>query len=113
MKRPNDVTRLRHMLEAAEEAREFLGGAPFEDFQNNRMMANAIIRSLEVLGEAASQISDAFRGQHPELEWRVMAGMRNRLIHAYFAIDYQLVWQTANNDLPELIAKLKNLLPDA
>jgi len=87
MKEPDDITRIRHMLESSLEAREFIGDTTFDDFKKNRMLVNAIVRSLEVVGEAARQITQAFKDAHPDVEWRVVIGMRNRLVHAYFDIN--------------------------
>jgi len=110
MKRPDDITRIHHMLESAIEAKTFLGELLFEDFQKNRIIGNAIVRSLEVVGEAASQISQSFKDAHPEIEWKVIVGMRNRLIHAYFDIDYRVVWQTIHHDLPPVVVHLRKIL---
>lgn len=110
MKLPDDIARVHHMLESSIEATEFLGEIVFKDFQKNRMLGNAIVRSLEVVGEAASQISQNFKDEHPEIEWKVIVGMRNRLIHAYFDIDYWVVWQTIHQDLPPVIENLKKIL---
>lgn len=91
MKQSEDFTRIRHMLESSLEACGFPGDMTFEAFRNNRLMGNAVVRSLEVVGEAASQVTQTFKDEHPTIEWRVIVGMRNRLIHAYFDIDYWVV----------------------
>lgn len=106
----DDLIRVRHMLEAAEEARGFLGTTPFEEFKKNRLMVNGIVRSLEVIGEAAANITEETKNVHSQIEWPVIVGMRNRLIHAYFDVDYHIVWKTVNENLPPLIDKLKNIL---
>ena len=112
MKLLEDINRVHHMLESAIEATEFLGEIPFEEFKKNRMLANAVVRSLEVVGEAANQINQNFKNAHHEIEWRVIIGMRNRLIHAYFDIDYWVVWQTIHQDLPPVIENLRKILAD-
>lgn len=113
MKQLDDITRVRHMLDASVEASEFLGAVSLEGLKTNRVLANAIVRSLEVVGEAARQVSQDFKDKHPEIEWLVIVGMRNRLIHAYFDIDFLVVWSTVHNDLPPLIIQLKSILANS
>ena len=112
MKKPDDINRIRHMHDSALDACEFLGDLSFEDFRTNRQLALAIMRALEIVGEAASQISQHYRDEHEEIEWRTIIGMRNRLVHAYFDIDYLIVWETVQNDLPPLINNLKRVLEE-
>ena len=73
-------------------------------------MKRAFVRSLEIIGEATKQVPQPFREEHPELPWRLMAGMRDRLIHDYGGVDYEIVWQTIAEDVPDLLAKLKAIL---
>jgi uncharacterized protein with HEPN domain len=113
MKQFDDITRIRHMLDASEEASGFLGATSLEELKTNRVLANAIVRSLEVIGEAARQVSQDFKDKHQEIEWQVIVGMRNRLIHAYFDIDFIVVWSTVRNDLPPLIVQLKSILANS
>jgi len=98
------------MLEAAEDALIFVAGCSHEDFAGNRMMQNAVIRAIEVIGEAGSHISQEYRTAHPEIPWRDIIGMRNHLIHAYFDIDIPLTWRTVVEDLPPFIALLDDLI---
>lgn len=86
-----DDIRLRHMLEAAVEAQEFVEGRSRDDLTSDRMLLLALTKSIEIIGEAASRISLEFREQHPELPWTDIVGMRNRLIHAYFDINIDIV----------------------
>ena len=110
MKKPDDKDRLKHMLDAALEAREFLGKATFEELQRDRKLGNAIVRSLEIIGEAAANITKTMQAKYPAIEWTVIIGMRNRLIHAYFDINYHIVWQTVKENLPPLIEQLQSIL---
>jgi len=80
MKKPDDKARLKHMLDAALDARKFLGKATFEELQHDRKVGNAIVRSLEIIGEAAVNVTKTTQAQYPEIEWTVIIGMRNRLI---------------------------------
>lgn len=110
MPRNNDNDRLVHMLDAAKDAVAFITGFSYDDFAKNRMMQNAVIRSIEVIGEAGAHISAEYRTAHPEIPWRDIIGMRNHLIHAYFDIDIPLTWKTVTNDLPPFITILEVLL---
>lgn len=106
----DDQTRLRHMLDAALEAVSFLGNLDAEDLAENRLVCQAVVRSLEVVGEAAAQISLPYREAHPDIPWLKIVGMRNRIVHAYFDIDYEVVEKTVKIDLPALIEQLKKLI---
>lgn len=105
-----DVVRLRHMLDAALEAVEFASGHCRSDLEANRMLARALVRDIEIVGEAASQVSPASRQSCPAIPWASVVGMRNRLIHGYFDIDLDRVWDTVVDDLPALIDELRRAL---
>lgn len=109
MKR-DDKIRLQHMLDAAQEAVTFLNSLKGESIDNNRLVSQAIVRLIEVVGEAASKLSKEYRNSHPEPPWAQIIGMRNRIVHAYFDIDYSLVESTVKSDFPELIRQLINLI---
>lgn len=98
------------MLESSQEACQFLGDNSFESFCNNRLLLNAVIRSLEIVGEAAVQISQEFKEKHSQIEWRIIIAMRNRLIHAYFDVNEMVVFKTVKDDLPVLIEQLESIL---
>lgn len=108
----NDFARLSHMLEAAQTSMQFIKGRKRKELENDRMLCFALIRALEIVGEAASQVSKSFQVKHPGIEWRAIVGMRNRLIHAYFNIDYDVVWQAVKHEVPKLIKDLKVILND-
>jgi uncharacterized protein with HEPN domain len=80
---------MRHMIEAVSEILEFLQGREFNTILNDRPLQHLIVRDLEILGEAASRVSQAYRQKHPEIPWRDMIGLRNRLIHVYFDLDLE------------------------
>ena len=103
----SDYVRLQHMLEAAQEAIEFAQGATREDLESNRMLAYALVGCLGIVGEAARQVSPETRDKHPAIPWQDMIGMRNRLVHAYYDINYGIVWQTVKEDLPALVEVLE------
>ena len=81
-----------------------------EDFLGSPDLKRAFVRSLEIIGEATKQIPDGFRQQDPELPWRLMAGMRDRLIHDYGGVDYLIVWQTSTEDIPALLRQVEQIL---
>lgn len=110
--RKDDEVRIRHMLEAAYEALEMASGRSREDLDNDRMVLHALVRMIEVIGEAAAQVSRETRELHPNLPWRDMTSMRNRLIHAYFAVDADRVWETVEDDLPQLVMRLERISRD-
>lgn len=98
------------MLEAAQKAVEFSEGRSQNDLQEDEQLALALIRLLEIIGEAAKAISPEIRKQYSDIPWRQMAGTRDRLIHACFAVDLDIVWIIVTRDLPSLIAKLQIIL---
>jgi len=98
------------MLDAPEEAISFVGDLTADGLRNDRIRSLAVIKCIEIIGEAASQTSQATRDAHPDLPWRYAIGMRNRLIHGYSDIDHQTVHRTVMNDLPGLIAELRTIL---
>jgi len=108
--RPDDIFVL-DMLLAAREAVEFVQESSPQAFEQDRMRQLAVIKSIEVIGEAASKISGDFRDAHPELPWPDIVGMRHRLVHGYFEINPSRVWQTVREDLPKLVEALENLVP--
>jgi uncharacterized protein with HEPN domain len=93
---------LRHILVEADYLIGQSAGLTFEAFIANETLRRAFVRSLEIIGEATKKISDEFRAHHPAVEWRAMAGMRDRLIHDYFGVDYELVWDVVQTRIPEL-----------
>ncbi len=105
-----DRIRVQHILDEANEACKYAKGISFDEFVEDGKTARAVIRSVEVIGEAASKISIEFRKEHPAVPWQKIIGMRNRLIHVYFDIDYNIIWQTVKENLPPLIEQLHSIL---
>lgn len=102
----DDRIRLLHMLDAAQEAVLFAQGRSRADLDSDRKLVLALVKEIEIIGEAASQISESTRHQWPAIPWVDIIGMRNRLVHAYFDINLDILWQTIQHDLPPLIAEL-------
>lgn len=110
--RPDDVVRLRHMLDAAREAVEFAEGKRREDLDGDRKLVLALVKDIEIIGEAAYQTSEEARGRLPDIAWDDIIGMRHRLVHAYFDINLDILWKTVTGDLPSLIEALKDALDE-
>lgn len=108
--REDDQIRLKHMLDAAREAVAFAEGKSRRDLDKHRLLALGLIKCLEIIGEAASKISEECRQTLPAVPWRPILGMRNRLVHAYFEIDLDVVWYTTTVSLPPLIPILEKIL---
>jgi len=81
-----------------------------EEFLRNRLLQDGVIRQLEVMGEAARNLSEDLRNEHPQIPWRQMIGLRNRMIHAYFNVDLQIIWEIVQGDIPDLKQKMKQIL---
>ncbi len=107
----DDATRIRHMIEAAETAQTFVAGRQRADLDTDRMLMFALVRAVEIIGEAASKVSLDSRQATPSVPWAVIISMRNRLIHAYFDIDPDILWASVTEEIPDLLPLLRPLLP--
>jgi len=110
MKPPDDRLRLVHMLEHAREAVALASGHSRASLSANRLLELALVRLVEIIGEAASRVSDNSRAKHPHVPWREVAAMRHRLAHGYDAVDLDVLWNTVQEDLPALIDQLQAIL---
>lgn len=106
-----DEAYLLDMLLSARDAQSVVEQLTRKRFQSSRIHQLAALKALETIGEAASRITHAFHTTHPEIPWREIIGMRNRLIHAYFEVDLDKVWETIQDDLPPLVEHLQLLVP--
>jgi uncharacterized protein with HEPN domain len=104
---PDDRWRIRHMVEAAEHALDFTAERSRADLDHDAMLRLALSRAVEIVGEAANQVSESGRSELPGVPWPQIVGMRNRLVHAYFDIDRDILWDTVQIALPVLLAQLR------
>lgn len=108
--RPEDEIRLRHMLDDATEALEFLADRSLGDLADDRKLALALVKEIEIIGEAAFQMADQSRAEISDIPWPAVINMWHRLVHAYHDINLNAVWSTVLEDLPPLIEALKKFL---
>lgn len=102
MKNPDDEVFLLHIKEAIEKINRYTGNLDFEGFKENSIVQDAVIRQFEVIGEATKRLSEDFKNHYVNIPWKYIIGMRNRLIHNYFGIDINAVWETIVKDIPYL-----------
>ncbi len=103
---------LQDILNAFEAIEEFVEDMSFKEFKEDDKTSSAVIRKFEIIGEATKHIPDEIRQKYPQIPWKEMAGMRDRLIHLYFGIDYNLVWRTIKEALPNLTSLLKKIIKE-
>ena len=110
MSRRDDSLRLQDMLAAAREARGFTAGKTEDNLTHDRQLTLALLKCVEIIGEAAARMSEETRSHYPTLPWVDIIGMRNRLVHVYFDVDLSLLWTTIAEDLPPLIQGLERIV---
>jgi uncharacterized protein with HEPN domain len=104
------VEYLKDILDGIEKAKGFIEGLDYDGFVKDEKTSFAVVRALEIIGEAAKQIPDTIRSQYPDAPWREMAGTRDVLMHRYFGINYRVVWKTVREDLPKLKPVITEIL---
>jgi uncharacterized protein with HEPN domain len=104
---------LKDILAAIESIERFIAEMDLETFQADDKTTSAVMRKLEVIGEAVKQIPDEIRQKHSQVPWKEMAGMRDKLIHFYFGVDYRLVWRAVTERLPQVKQEIRKILQDA
>ena len=103
---------LKDILEAMAAIEKFVAGMEFEDFKNDDRTSSAVIRKFEIIGEAIKHIPEEIRNKYPQIKWKQMAGMRDRLIHFYFGVKYDLVWHTIKDVIPKVKPIVQGILKD-
>ncbi|MEM1122861.1 MAG: DUF86 domain-containing protein [Bacteroidota bacterium] len=108
--RLGDKARLLHIVESVDKIESYLGNSTYEDFEGNPMMKDACIRNLGIIGEASNRVSKEIQEQHQEVPWRQIIGLRNIVVHEYFGIDVNIVWDIIKFNLPNLKQQVKNII---
>jgi len=104
--------RIRDILEAISEIETFVSGMDYDIFSEDDKTIRAVEMNFIIIGEAASSIPDEIESKNPKIPWNLMRGMRNRIVHAYFTVDPQLMWETIHKDFPAVVPLLRNLLEE-
>lgn len=107
-----DKGRLEHILSAIDKIDQFLEGQTLKSFSENEMMYYAVVKNVEIIGEAAYMLTNEYRSEHTEVEWQSIIGMRHVLVHGYYQISKEEVWDTAHNNLPPLKSQIEEYLSE-
>lgn len=97
-----DLMRLQHMAQAIDRVKRFTKGKSFADFTKDEILYYAVVKNIEIIGEASNLLTLDFRAEHAETPWKMVAGMRNHIVHEYFQVDDNVVWDVVTHDLPVL-----------
>jgi uncharacterized protein with HEPN domain len=108
--KPDETVYLRHIIDSIAKVKSYIKAIDEKEFNKSTLIQDAVIRQIEIIGEATRHLSTEFRMQYPEVPWEDIAGMRDKLIHGYFGVDIEKVWLTAKEDLPPLYKRVKKIL---
>jgi uncharacterized protein with HEPN domain len=103
---------LEDIRDAAQKILLYTSGMSFDDFISDDKTTDAVVRNFEIIGEAANRVPNDYKSDHPEIEWRRMSGLRNRIIHEYFGVNYATVWKIKEENIPELIDYIQQAIDD-
>jgi len=112
MKQKEDLVFIEHILDSINAIKEFSKGMNKKELFSNRLKQSAIVREIEIIGEAVKNISIGLKNKHPEIRWKEIAGTRDKMIHHYFGIDINIIWNIVKKDLPELKKKILKIRND-
>ena len=110
-KRPIDLL-LNDIRQAIDRIEQYIKNLSFDAFSDDQKSVDAVVRNLEIIGEATSRLPDEFKEKYSEIEWYKVVGLRHRIVHEYFGIDLEIIWQILHKDLPELKHKIKHIISD-
>jgi uncharacterized protein with HEPN domain len=110
-KRPINLL-LNDIRQAIDRIEQYIKNLSFDAFSDDQKPVDAVVRNLEVIGEAASRLPDEFKGKYSEIEWYKVVGLRHRIVHEYFGIDLEIIWQILQKDLPELKSQFMQIMSD-
>ena len=106
----NDIERLSHIVRSIKKIEKYTEDVNLEEFESNEMLQDAIFKNLEIIGEAAYRITDNTKEAFNHIEWRKIEGLRHKLVHDYYKVDLEIIWQTKNKSLPNLLRDVKEIL---
>ena len=98
------------ILDSINDVENFIDGMEFEDFINDKKTIYSVVRAIEIIGEAAKNVPEQIRTKYPDVPWKQMAGMRDKLIHEYFGVDLEILWETAKDDVPQLKTPISEVM---
>ena len=106
------VMYLQDIIEAMDDIESFVKGMTFEEFKEDKRTFAACVRNLEIIGEAVKNLPEDLKDEHDDVPWRVVAGMRDKVIHAYFGVSHEIIWTTIRTDFPGFRLSIEGILPD-
>ena len=106
------ISRLEHIIQAIERIKRYTLGKRFDDLVKDDMMYYAVVKNIEIIGEAANLLTNEFKSEHPDTQWKLITGMRNYIVHEYFQVDNTVIWDVIQNDLPQLENQITNYLKE-
>ena len=110
MSKRDTLLLLDDMLQAAKKVKQYTWGLDYESFLSDDKTKDAVVRNFEIIGEAANRLDPNFRDENPEVEWKRIRGFRNRIVHEYFGIDYEIVWNIIHSYLDDMIVWIKRVI---
>lgn len=106
----DDLVYLRHIADAISRIERYVRNTSHDEFQANQLVQDGVIRQIEIIGEATKRLSKEIKEKHPSIEWKDIAGMRDKMIHDYLGVDIDAVWDTVKRDLPILKNEIENMI---